>query len=93
MVRWEYLVEDIYEDSDFMPPKVPPGRLMTVDERAESYRLFTVGKKIETAWPLTKYLQARGKQGWELLQAQRLVTGNEYEPGYWKCFFKRALGD
>ena len=90
MVRWEYLVEDIYEDSDFIPSNVPPGRLMTVEERAESYHLFTLGQKVETVWTLTKYLQARGKQGWELLQALRMVTGNEFEPGYWKCFFKKS---
>jgi hypothetical protein len=92
MVTWEYLVDDVYEDSTFIPPSVPPGRLMTVDERAESYNIFALGKGVQQAWTLTKYLQARGKQGWELLQAQRLITGNEYEPGYWKCFFKRPSG-
>lgn len=89
MVTWEYLVVDVYEECAFIPASVPAGRLMTVDERAESYNLFALGKKGQTAWTLTKYLQARGKQGWELVQAQRLVTGNEYEPGYWKCFFKK----
>lgn len=92
MVTWEYLVDDVYEDSGFIPAGVPAGRLMTADERAESYSLYALGKKVQTAWTLTKYLHARGKQGWELVQAQRLVTGNEYEPGYWKCFFKKASG-
>jgi hypothetical protein len=92
MVTWEYIVDDVYEETCFIPASVPPGRLMTIEERAESYSNFALGKKIVTAWSLTKYLQARGKQGWELLQAQRLVTGNEYEPGYWKCFFKRPCG-
>lgn len=92
MVRWEYLVEDVYEDSEFIPAEVPPGRLMTADERRESYNLYALGKKkTVTSWTMTKYLQTRGNQGWELLQSQRMVTGNEYEPGYWKCFFKRAL--
>jgi len=92
MITWEYLVEEVYEDSEFIPANVPPGRLMTEDERAASYNLFALGKKVKTAWTLTKYLQARGKQGWELLQAQHMVTGNEYEPGYWKCFFKKPSG-
>lgn len=89
MVKWQYLVEDVYEDSSFIPTKVPPGRLMNVTERAESYNLFALGKKAVKSWSMIEYLQARGKQGWELVQAQRLVTGNEYEPGYWKCFLKR----
>jgi hypothetical protein len=90
MIKWDYLVEDIYEDSDFIPATVPPGRLMTEDERAESYGLFAVGKKVVKAWTLTKYMHARGKQGWELVQVAHLSTGNAYEPGYWKCFFKRV---
>lgn len=89
MQQWEYIVDDVYEDATFIPTSVPPGRLMTAEERMESYNLCAVGKRLQTAWTMTKYLQARGKQGWELLQAYRLVTGNEYEPGYWKSFFKR----
>ncbi len=91
MVKWQYLVEDIYEDCTFIPAKVPVGRLMTVAERAESYNLFALGKKAVKSWNMIEYLQARGKQGWELVQAQRLTTGNEYEPSYWKCFLKRPV--
>lgn len=93
MVKWDYLVEDLYEDAAFIPAQVPPGRLMTVDERAESYNLFALGKKAVRSWTLTKYLQARGNQGWELIQAQHLRTGNEYEPAYWKCIFKKAADE
>ena len=92
MNTWEYLVDDVYEDASFIPTNVPPGRLMTADERAESYGLSSLGKKVVAAWTLTKYLQARGKQGWELIHTERLLTGNDYEPGYWKCFFKRPGG-
>ena len=89
MATWEYIVDDVYEDASFVPSNVPPGRLMNEEERIESYNMTSLGRKVVTAWTMTKYLQARGKQGWELIHAERLITGNEYEPAYWKCFFKR----
>jgi hypothetical protein len=53
MITWEYLVDDVYEESDYIPLGVPAGRLMTVDERAASYALYTLGKKVQTSWTMT----------------------------------------
>ena len=89
MLQWDYLVAELYEQLDFIPPSCPPGRLMTEKERVESYQLFAGGKKATTDMNLTKFLKVRGQQGWELVHVERLSTGNEYEPGYWKCFFKQ----
>ena len=100
-MKWDYLVEDVYDNFGGIPVSVPPNRLMNHEERMlfmKNMTLFIQGTPIPktelSQWTFQGFLQARGQQGWELVQATRLSTDLEPEPSYWRVIIKSpAKGD
>lgn len=91
--RWEYVVDDVYDDFSTIPEHVPPGRLMNESDFEAWLDLFNGKRGVKASkWTMAKFLNFRGAEGWEFIQATRMPGDkgvDEPGPDYWKVFFKR----
>ena len=100
-MKWDYLVETVYDDFSLIPAGVPPNRLMTNEERKVWLQIYEqslkgpLPKEKVTDWTFQKYLQYRGEKGWEVAQAVRLAGPIPQEGGgaCWRIIFKRPSQD
>ena len=102
-MKWDYLVEDVYESYQFVPVDVPIGRIMTDREQASWSRNIRSWMKSQE-YPKNRFaeltfamfLQQRGQQGWELVQATRIPASNPggleyYDPFYWRVILNAPV--
>jgi hypothetical protein len=99
-MKWDYLVESVYDDFSLVPESIPPNRLMDAHELlvyTDHVIAVMSGKPLDpsalSGWTFQRYLHVRGQEGWEMVQATRLLQGAGVrgvpDLAYWRVIFKR----